>query len=462
MALLELYMQTTGDDRNAGTDNGANPTEITGTVSTASGLTTFTASSGTPFSGVSAGAWVSLYNSGETISRFSGQVQSVTSSTVIVVYNQAASSPNNTALGTVASLTGTVACRIGGAWKSFAITGTGGVLNAPASSAALTGGQYNSLRVNIQAGTYTYSTAITLPGGLAAKPIWWRGYYATIGDIDNCAKVGSTLTSPAPTGATRPQITSTATTLPFTVSPWTWLENLEFAGVPAANNGVLQLTSTAGLVRMVRCRVTANSGAVNASVINIPNANPTLQLVGCLIVNNSTSTAITNWYGTVSAIGCVFRGVGTTYGLIVAGPTTLAFCIIEGPSTSSMSGIIVASPSTSCTFLNNVIYNCQYGLNLQAGLSTHILAANNLISNVGTGVSQNGTANAWTTLLMNTGFYSVSGAQAAGLWESYQKTVITETAGTPPLVSPGSPNYDYTLASTALARQAGFPGQFEV
>jgi len=472
MAILDLYMTPNGDDRNAGTDSTATPTEIQGSVSTTSGLTTFTASSGTPFaSGISAGSWVSFYIAGELVSRFTGQVQSVTSSTIIVVYNQAATSPNNTALGTVSGLTGTVACRVGGPWKSLAIVGTNGVMNSPATSAALTGTQYAGLRINIQAGTYANSAQVTLPIGLAAKPICWRGYYSTLtgtagtigyaSDIDNCANINGTLTAPtgqsaAPVGATRPQITSTATANLFLLSGWNWLENLEFSGTPAGGNTVIGSTGTNAYNRLVRCRATASATSNNAFACT-NSYGTTLHATGCLINNagiGSSSAAFLN-QGYCNLLGNATRG--GVAAMNVGGQGTIAsFNLIEGGGTGiSISG----TNANNSSYLNNVIYNCTTGVSVAAATTGHVVAANNLISNCTTGVVYSSSVNAWTMQLINNGFYSISSTQLSGCWESWQRGAITESSPGP---FTAAASHDFSLTNTAQSRQNGFPGQFEV
>jgi len=460
MALLDLYMQSGGDDRNAGTDNGSNPTEILGTVSTTSGLTTFTASSGTPFaSGVSAGSWVSLYNSGESISRFSGQVQSVTSSTVIVIYNQAASSPNNTALGTVASLTGAVACRVGGAWASLNITNTNGSMNSPSTSAALVGSQYNGLRVNIKASTYTSTSSITLPVGLASKPIWWRGYYATPGDIDNCANVSGSLVAPtgqtaAPSGATRPIISSSVSSgSNIVLNAYNWLENIEFTFTTSTNGGGLSTATQNGYVRLVRCRF--GGSGTNANIVQIT-YNTSVNAIGCCF--DCTSGYCNVLYGgaNFTAYGCTFRG-SAVYGLTMQGNScTLAYNLFTG----SGNLVYINGGSGLLNFINNTFYGSSSGtgnaISIAAAVNYRIDAINNIFhkcSNVISGISN--LTIPWSCQLINNDFATVT--TMPSLFESYQRGVQYETT---PFTNASS--NDFSLTSTSVARQAGFPGQFEV
>ena len=462
MAWQEFYLQPTGDDRNSGSDSNNTPTlTVTGgTISAGSiGQTVFTAPSGTPFSGVSVGQYVSLYHNTDTVSKFVGQVLSIGGGGLsITVSNDKQTGTALTCLGkgdltttALSSAAGAVACNVGGAWASLNLTNTGNALALP--YLASTGTSASNLRINIQAGTYpAYSATITLPSGSAAKPIWWRGYFSTIGDLDNCTNVGGTLTG-GPTGATRPQFSTGSTGHSFSVPAWNWLENLEFSGPPTGGSAVL---STSGYVRLVRCRGTATSIASNGFTC-FGAYGGTLHAIGCLFVYNGggSATAAMFCQGYCSLVGNAFqKGLS---GLLLQGQGYLAaFNLVEAANT----GISYQNTNAlSSTLLNNVVYNCTTGVSIGSGATGHVLAANNLLANCTSGVVNSATANAWTLQLINTGFATLSGSQTSGLFESFQRGAVTEPNGVSPFND--APNHDFSLTATALARQAGFPGTFE-
>jgi hypothetical protein len=98
------------------------------------------------------------------------------------------------------------------------------------------------------------------------------------------------------------------------------------------------------------------------------------------------------------------------------------------------------------------------GITLGSSFTGAIQVDNNIFDNLVNGIANN-LANPWLLNAINNDFFSCSSAQITNLWESVQRGLTTETAS--PFVSPGG-NHDYTLVPNALARQAGFPGQFEV
>jgi hypothetical protein len=445
MALLDLYIQTTGSNLNAGTDNGSNPTPIpsvTCTVST--GTITFTGASGA-FTGVAVGAWVSLYNSADTIARFVGQVATNDNTTITVLY-ASGTGYSTTGLGLATGLTsgggaGAVLCRVGGAWAGFGITGTNGCMNGtvPSLSGAMTSATYNGLRVNIKAGTYAYAAAVTLPTALTAKPIWYRGYYSTIGDIDECANINGTLTAPAgataaPSGATRPQITfSTTSGNNITSGAYSWFENLEFTN-PTNTTGISPTT----FLRVHRCRFTGGTciyGFVHAT--------------GCLFAPASNGAA--NSFGMY--IGNVFRGGNPALTLL-----TNYFVAFNLFDSCTVGLALYSGGSSNIVVINNTFYNCGTGITT-GNNSSYQFVANNIFSNCTSYGINNAMTNSWQLALHNNAFYSNTSGNVSSVFESTQRGLTLESSS--PFVSPGA-SHDYTLVSGAASRQAGFPGQLEV
>jgi hypothetical protein len=321
MALLELYLQTTGDDRNAGTDNGSNPTPIPSVTCTVTGGTvTFTGATGA-FTGVSVGAWVSLCNSADSTSRFTGQI-ATNDTTIITVLYATGTGYSTTGFGLATGLTsggaaGAVICRVGGAWAGLNVTNSGGAFNAPASGGAFA--SYAGVRINVKSGTYTYSTFIVFPSGTSAKPLWWRGYYSTIGDLDNLANVSGSLISSAGvtlSGATRPVITTTYSYMQGGAN--SILENLEFNS-PASTNATINFT-VGGHVRLHRCRFIGGSYGISFN-------SPSFHATGCYFYGSSQ----TGFYSVTSGVirGCVFKSGNMGLSLSGGGPYNISASLFE-------------------------------------------------------------------------------------------------------------------------------------
>jgi len=460
MALLDLYMQTTGSDLNAGTDTTTPSSSIPGTISlnTTTGVFTFTAGTTGAFSGTSVGAWVAFSNTGDTAARMTGTVATVDGTSSIITVSCSTTSPyySTTGLGSPSSLTGTVNCRIGGAWgSSFAITNSGYAMNGttPSLSGAMTGSTYTGLRVNILAGTYAISAAtITLPVGLVAKPIWWRGYYSTItsgvADIDNCANVGGTLINTRGTTVTgsRPQITTTSSTQ-FVLSNYTTLSNLEFTGpgTGSANTQAAVVFSGAGTVQAYRCRFTSTLRVAIAST-----SSGTLEVIGCGFFGVSSGAGL-QISGTLVMEGCTYRGAGN---LIFYGGT------IQNSVFDSTAGVSLSMQNTNAfvTIVNNTIYNSSSdGIWLRYGTTGGIIANNLFVNCSGYGINGNGATH--TVALLNNAFANCTSGQTNS-FSAQQIFGSTIAEVSSPFTAPTS--HDFSLTSTALARQAGFPGQFEV
>ncbi|CAB4130904.1 hypothetical protein UFOVP124_41 [uncultured Caudovirales phage] len=465
MALLELYMQSGGDDRNAGTDSGSNPTAITGTTSlnTTTGVLTFTAGTTGAFTGISVGAWVSLCNSSDTAARFTGQIASNDNTAITIATTTTTPYYSVTGLGGASTLTGTVSCRVGGPWASLGIVGTNACMNSttPSLSGAMTGSTYNGLRINVKAATYSISATVTMPFGLAAKPIWWRGYFSTLtgtpgnalsytSDLDNLGKVSGTIVN-GPSGATRPLFTCAAVNTSVNASGNNWFENIEFQShtVTATNAPIGYNNSTTGTLRFHRCRFTARYAGV--SCVTLFGNATYAHFTGCLFqgdqsisVTAGTGLSLASTLG-AKVIGCTFRNCATG----ISG-TNVSFACIYESCTTGISG--------STDAINNVFRACTTGISV--GASNTLIDINNIFSECGTGVAISMT-NAWNANVISADYYNNSSGTTSGLWESFERGAITTETGSP-FVAAGSPNYDYTLTSGSKARQAGFPGQFEV
>jgi hypothetical protein len=122
-------------------------------------------------------------------------------------------------------------------------------------------------RVNVKAGNYSFTTSGEILGvaGTASSPVWWRGYKASIGDMDIQP------TSQRVSGTDIPLFTSNATQ-PFRIyHPYNWWSNIHYRATTGATsyliNVDLGLGGTAYENRWIRCRFEHQVNATNAYAI---------------------------------------------------------------------------------------------------------------------------------------------------------------------------------------------------
>lgn len=356
MAFTEFYMQTTGSDLNSGTTS-TDAATVTSTGGTVSGTLpyTFTAASGTPFSGVSVGDWCSLYPNAASVPVFYGKIASVggggasvtTDSTNIV-----GSAPATTANATT--------CKIGGAWAS----------SVPLSLSAytITGSQ----RLNIKAGTYSLpvGTQAWQRIGTATFPFWIRGYNASPGDLDN-----DTVTNLVP-GTNMPHF-SVATASSVTGNNYTTMSFIAITAAGAANtftapastgcskyyrcrfantnNASGSYAASTGIANtFIRCSFTA--AALSAGVLRVVNPNACF-IMDC-VVSGGTIGILQPSTASCQIIGCHISGFTTT-GISQTTNNSASYYIkntING--TSATNGILFVTMSTTqMILLNNMISN---------------------------------------------------------------------------------------------------------
>jgi hypothetical protein len=166
-----------GDDLAGGNGTGAVSAADTGGAGTvlqgggAGGGTMdrYSAASGTPFSATSVGDWISIYTGAASAASYIAKVTAVNAAGASVDYD------STTGLGTRPANASTWKAKTGGAWNSSVPLGNMGT-PLPASNT----------RFNIKAATYNRSGNLTISvRGSASVNVWYRGYNATPGDLDN-------------------------------------------------------------------------------------------------------------------------------------------------------------------------------------------------------------------------------------------------------------------------------------
>ena len=169
----EFYVQTTGDNLNAGstTDNAATVTYSGGSWVAASGI--FYPTNGNPIVDTALGQWASIYTqSGATVATFIGRITGTNATSLTVDLSAIAGSA-----AAPSATTNACQCKVGGAWK-----GPNAAVGFPFNfaTATLTNASGNVPRVNFKSGV-TYAITAAMTASLAG-PIIWRGYTSAPGD----------------------------------------------------------------------------------------------------------------------------------------------------------------------------------------------------------------------------------------------------------------------------------------
>lgn len=172
MPFTEFYTDfTNGSNVNAGdkTANGV-VTSTNGAWSTVTNI--FTATSGTPFSGVSVGDFCSLYADGGTVSVYIARITAIGGGGLTLTLSTTAKS------GTAPTTAGIgISATTGGAWK-----GPNGAVAFPFGfiTSALTNASSHAPRVNLK-NNVTYSVTAAMTHGNAG-PMQFQGYTTTVDD----------------------------------------------------------------------------------------------------------------------------------------------------------------------------------------------------------------------------------------------------------------------------------------
>ena len=394
---------------------------------------TFTASSGTPFSGASVGQWASILSGGEGASgtTFISQISAIGGSGAsITVYTENGQSAVKTFFGDFSNTdngnfgpSGTVTVRVGGAWANIVPMTTGAATSPRTMSYA---GSVNSIRVNVKSGTYNSSTSLTLvTPPTVGKPLFIRGYATTAGDLDNVANPG-----------THPSL-SFSSTAGLTLPAYTRLENIDVTTSGSAN----PLVTVSGLgVMMTRCRITATSGAITVTGAGF-------NAWACYFA--TTSTTVTNTAsqangGLPTFTECVFQG--GLYNATASYTSAFLECVFKNPTSHN----ILASTASA----GNVFHRCTF---YNSGTTADgILSASNInyhsitfcIFDTIKRYAVNSTNSSFVQFrLAGNDYSSITSGQLNGVYESYQHAAITESAS--PFTS-ASTN-DFTLVSTSTA-----------
>lgn len=185
-AFTEFYVQTTGSNLNAGstTSDSASVTSANGDWANAA-ADTFTATSGTPFSGVTAGEYASVFLDGSTQTGYVAQVVSVGGSGASVTLSTTIKAGTAPAAGATGRT-----CKIGGAWA-----GPSGAVDFPFGfiASTLSSSSTTPTRSNWKNGTWTVTDGIVH----TTDDLWWEAYTTTPGDNTGWAVIQGPTTGTA-------------------------------------------------------------------------------------------------------------------------------------------------------------------------------------------------------------------------------------------------------------------------
>jgi hypothetical protein len=349
MAWTDFYMQSTGNDLNAGSTN-ADAAVYTSTGGNFDGTSVFTPTDGsTPSSFINVNDWVSLYNTGDTVTRCVAQVTAVGAGV-----NGTVTVSTTIKFGTMpTSNSGSRALKAGGAWASLAMTGSSAALN--------TGTVPLSTRINVKAGTFSNTTTnrTFALSGSATLRLWFRGYKTSIGDQDgnNLAVAGTDIP------------TWTWSTGALTISGSRMLfSNIDFTGATVAS--AFLTCSSGGYVTFSQCRVTCTGANANSTAVSLASGSNAHVFLRCWIKATGSATQVVTAASTYAHFrNCTITGGGIGINNSQT-PFTISNCVFDSQGSDAV------KTTSQLTMINCSVYNpTGNGVNIAtvSGNGTHIV-----------------------------------------------------------------------------------------
>ncbi len=356
--------------------NAGSTTSLTASVTSTNGnwngTSTFTAASGTPFSGVSVGDWASIYNDGTTAGAvYIAQVTAINSGGAGITVSTTAkvgTAPTSSATGR--------SCKIGGAWGSLA--GPCTLSNTTLSFSA---------RLNIQAASFTdaYAGGYRNFGmsGTASFPFWIRGFKTTPGDLDNDLKTNLVA------GTDFPQFTFTGfggLNIPLHA-------RMSFVRIVCTTytSAAVQISSGSNVPELYRCEIVNQTANAAAHAITMQSG----RLIRCLL--QATTTASRTIYGNNGNIAveeCRVIGGVSAIELASTGAYEVCWSLITGFTTN---GVLKTTNGGSLEVKHNTIRGAAAtnGINLSSAsaFSSPHEISKNTISGCTNAVNSSGVSN---------------------------------------------------------------------
>lgn len=426
MAITNFYIDSGGNDMNAGSvvNAAASVTQTNGSWDITAD--TFIATGGTPFSGVNVGDYASIYNDGVTTGAvYVAQVTTINSLGLSITLSTTIKYGTKPASGATGK-----SCKIGGSWLD----------EIPLTSLGATTVPQNT-KVNIKAGTYTFAAARTVAlVGTTTNRLWIDGYNTSPGDLD--ADRTNALTKPTLAFGTNLLTTSGAyqmwsnlnCTSTRTTTAWTWSGNQP---------------------RMVRVRLECTSSNSNVQAVNFTGNNS--DVAYCWFKTPSTATVnpivgVAANGAQATFFGCVTDGGGTgQYGAIPI-VTDFINCISRNAAGIAFRASTLSMRVIYCTVYNSTTDAVKW--TGTPGIGSAVIGC--LFSSIGgIGINNGSGTNSSNILRVGNDFYSCTGGNEVGFGDD--PAWYGSTEGSDPMTS----STDMTPVTSSSAVNDGTAGIFE-
>lgn len=237
--------------------------------------------------------------------------------------------------------------------KYVTTTGTDTYANAsnsgtPCSFATALTGATAGHRINVKAGTYANTTTnrATAAAGTTTAPILWRGYNATIGDIE------------ADPTLARPVISFTTGQFQLAHGLQTW-SCIDFTGAPTAT-GVMSVTASVDAAHFDLCRFENTSANAGATSIISTNSSR-LVFTRCGFKATSSANTVIDFSGMTATpkmlfAECAFVGGGDGVRIAPTGASGTGYTFVKNAFRVAAVGVSDAGTVGFCHVLCNSFY----------------------------------------------------------------------------------------------------------
>ncbi len=447
MAFTEFYCDaSTGANINAGdkTANGV-VTSTNGGWSTVTNI--FTATGGTPFSGVTVGDFAALYADATTPAVYIARVTAVGGGGLTLTLSATAKSGT----APVTAATG-ISCTTGGAWK-----GPNAADGFPINfvSGSMTDSAGDRPRVNMKNNaTYSITAAISIVNAVVS---WarYQGYTSTVADGGKAIIDGGT------TGASY-NLLLTSNTGP----------GYEFIDFIFQNNGATGLADgvvsgvAGGSVRQRFVHCVFHDIMGNGYINTAAGTGFTLEECEFYLCNksNTVTTGAAKLLTGTMVIRCIFHdNAGTNgNGIVTAGIISVVDCVFD---TNGGRGVLLTAGGSNnfigCDFYNNGSDGVGCAASMGGGAGNYIFENCNFVKNGGWGVNIIGTGG-FNATLRNCGFGSGTQVNTSGTVAAISTGnvdnigPVTYASGVTPWVDPANGDFRINLAAAKGAGRGAF------
>jgi hypothetical protein len=305
------------------------------------------------------------------------------------------------------------------------------------------------VRVNIKAGSYSAGTT-TWSGGAAAAPVVYRGYSATIGDLD-----GATRTAAGPLDTTGfPVITCTGV---HTIGAFSVFQNLSVTG---AVNGYLMGSATNDNIAFVNVKVLNTNASSSARAISIDDG---LTLINCdMECSGAGHGIVVTGDLRVHAVNTRFKGVSTSALLDVEGNSVIESCVFNGMGKSSGNIGISVGAAGWVAVTNSTFYNLTTVISLpNAANTTFTTLINNHVTDCGEYVNSAYSGTATVSVINAHSRTRDNTTEATGIEQVKIREITTDTGGAETDFVDASTG-DFRLRGTAPGQAAGIQANRDI